>query len=308
MTSFSNPIKKWDKGDRIGGLRRFAFAITFLNVLGHFVLGFEAAFAYPLVALATAYALELVLEWIDAKQSKRTPGYAGDAVDFVDFLLPAHISAMAVSMLLYPGGRLMPIVLASAAVIVSKNLFRAPAGKGTRHFLNPSNAGITLVLLLFPSVGIAQPYQFTENLGSIGDWVLPGIIICSGTLLNWRFTHKLPLIGAWVGGFFLQALIRSIYFGTPLEAALAPMTGVAFLLYTFYMVSDPATTPFNKRNQVGFGLAVAAVYGMLMVANVVFGLFFALTIVCALRGCLLYAAAWSRDRVAVSVPVEQPAK
>ena len=74
------------------------------------------------------------------------------------------------------------------------------------------------------------------------------------------------------------------------------MTGVAFILYTFYMVTDPATTPSGRREQIVFGLSVAAVYGLLMVTHVVFGLFFALTIVCGVRGLGMYAMQWVRRR------------
>ncbi|MBV9211339.1 MAG: enediyne biosynthesis protein UnbU, partial [Acidobacteria bacterium] len=140
------------------------------------------------------------------------------------------------------------------------------------------------------------PYHFTENLDRIGDWVLPGIIIVTGTFLNWRFTKKLPLIAAWLSGFFVQAIIRSWLFDTPLVAALLPMTGMAFILYTFYMVTDPATTPQGKLAQVFFGAGVAATYGLLMVSHIVFGLFFALTIVCTVRGLGLYALALMAQR------------
>lgn len=92
----------------------------------------------------------------------------------------------------------------------------------------------------------------------------------------------------WVGGFFLQAVIRSYYFGTPLVAALLPMTGVAFVLFTFYMISDPGTTPITAKNQVIFGLAVAIAYGVLMMFHIVFGMFFGLTFVCLLRGLIYY--------------------
>ena len=37
------------------------------------------------------------------------------------------------------------------------------------------------------------------------------------------------------------------------------MTGMAFLLFTFYMVTDPATTPRAPLPQFAFGVAVAAV-------------------------------------------------
>src|SRR5918911_3895848 len=227
--------QRQEQARRLGGLRRFAVAITVLNVLGHTVLGFEPAWAQPLVALATAYAMELLLEAVDAWAHKRRPKFLGTPTGFVDFMLPAHITAMAVAMLLYADEQYWMIAFATVAAIGSKTLLRAPVGRGRRHFFKPSNFGITLTLLLFPVVGIAPPYQFTEHFGAAGDLVLPGLIICTGTFLNAKFTGRLPLVAAWLSGFALQACARSLIFGTPLAAPLAPVTGVAFILFTFYM-------------------------------------------------------------------------
>src|SRR5262249_49117916 len=145
-------------------------------------------------------------------------------------------------------------------------------------------------------VGISPPYQFTENLDRIGDWLLPGIIVVTGSFLNTRFTRRLPLISAWLIGFVVQAAIRSVVFDTPLVAGLLPMTGLPFVLYSFYMVTDPATTPFRTRSQIAFGAGVAAVYSILLMAHVVFGLFFSLTIVCTVRAVHLYTVAWATSR------------
>ncbi len=284
--------------DRLGGLRRFAVAITVLNILGHTFFGFEQSFAQPLVALATAYSVELLIEFIDALCNHRAPRFlGGGARRFIDFLLSAHITALACAMLLYANETLGPVVFAATVAICSKAVLRVPAGGGTRHFFNPSNFGITVTLLVFSWVSVAPPYQFTENMTGAGDWILPAVIVCSGTFLNARFTHRLPLIGAWLGGFVAQAALRNLFFETPFGAALVPMTGVSFILYTFYMVTDPATTPSGRREQIAFGLSVAAVYGLLVVTHVVFGLFFALTIVCIFRGLGMYAmnaTRWAR--------------
>jgi hypothetical protein len=271
--------------NRLPALRRFAVAITVLNVLGHSVLGFEQSWAQPLVALATGYGVELLLEGIGAWSERRTPQFRGGGRALVDFLLPAHITALAVSMLLYANDRLWVIAFATALGVASKTLIRVPVGGGrVRHCLNPSNTGIALTLLLFPWVGIAPPYQFTENLGGLGDWLLPGVIVLSGTFLNTRFTGRVPLILAWLGSFLLQAAARSLLQGTPMVAAVLPVTGMAFLLFTFYMVTDPATTPSGTAGQLAFGGAVAATYGMLTASHVVFGLFFSLLVVCSIRG------------------------
>jgi enediyne biosynthesis protein E5 len=279
----------WSRTSRLGGLRRFAIAITVLNILGHTWFGFEQSLAQPLAALATAYSMELALELIDSWAKRRRPNFLGGFRNFVDFLLSAHISGLAVGMLLYANDRLWPIVFATIAALGSKSLIRARVGQGSRHLFNPSNFGISITLLAFPWVGISPPYHFTENLDSAGDWILPAAIVVSGTLLNARFTKKLPLIAAWLTVFAAQAMIRSFVFGTPLIAPLIPMTGVAFILYTFYMVTDPATTPSKPWAQAVFGAAVAVAYSMLMVSHAVFGLFFALTIVSTIRALMIYA-------------------
>ena len=277
---------------RLAALRRFATAITVLNVAGYTLLGFEPAWAHPLVALASAYALELLLETLEARSRGLRPRFLGGGFGgFVDFLLPAHITGLAVSMLIYTNARLAPVAFAVAVGIGSKYLLRVPVGPGgaTRHFLNPSNTGIAVTLLLFPWIAITPPYQFAENLSGAGDWLLPCVFIGLGSFLNARLTKKLPLILGWLGGFALQAGLRAWLFDTPLAAGLAPMTGIAFLLFTFYMVTDPATTPVAPRAQFAFGAGVAAAYGVLMALHVVFGLFFALFAVCSIRGAWLYA-------------------
>ncbi len=283
------------KDMRLAALRRFATAISVLTCLGHAVLGFEQAYAHVAVALATAYSVEFVLEIVDALACHRAVAFRGGVLRVVDFLLPAHITGLACAMLLYPNDRLGPIVFAAAFGVASKSVFRARIGEGRRHFMNPSNAGIAATLLLFPWVGVAMPYQFTENLHGAGDWLVPLLFVCVGSFLNARFTRRIPLIVAWVGGFVLQAVVRNAWFGVRLVPALTPATGVAFVLFTFYMVPDPGTTPTRPRDQIWFGAAVATVYGALQVVHVVYGLFFALAIVCSVRGCVL----WAREAMAM---------
>jgi enediyne biosynthesis protein E5 len=151
----------WSDAIRLGGLRRFAMAITVLNLLDHTWFGFEQAWAVPFVALAAAYSTELLLEFLDARCTGRPLRFLGGPMRFIDFLLSAHTTGLAVSMLIYTNARLWPVAFAAAAATASKTVFRVRAGKGSRHFYNPSNFGITLTLLLFPWIGIAPPYQFT---------------------------------------------------------------------------------------------------------------------------------------------------
>src|SRR6185369_4737871 len=67
-----------------------------------------------------------------------------------------------------------------------------------------------------------------------------------------------------------------------------PMTSAAFIVFTLYMVPDPATTPLKPWRQIAFGFSVAMVYGIIQMLHLVFGLFFALVAVCAVRGVSLH--------------------
>lgn len=299
------PLAAGAKPDRLGALRRFAAAITILNLLGHTFLGFETSWAQMCVALAAAYGMELALEATGARIERRRPAFLCAGVcGFLDFLLPAHISALAISMLLYGNDRLAPFAFAAAVAIGSKALFRAPVGTSRRHFLNPSNTGIAVTLLLFPWMSIAPPYHFTENVTGMGDWFVPAVIVLSGTFLNTRFTQRMPLIVGWLGGFVIQAVLRSLIFDLPPGPSVLPMTGMAFILFTFYMVTDPATTPEKPLAQFAFGASVAAAYAVLMLCHVVFGLFFGLLSVCVLRGLGLWVSALRRRPSGTRLPAQ----
>ncbi|RMI34509.1 enediyne biosynthesis protein UnbU, partial [Actinomadura harenae] len=307
-TTTAAKVPRPAKDPRVVALRRFALSISVFTILGHTVLGFEQAYATPVVALATAYVLEIGLETLDAWATRRPRKYAGGPRALAEFLLPAHITALACAMLLYANSRLGPVVFAVTIGITSKYLVRVRVNGRVRHVLNPSNLGIATVLLLFPWVGIAPPYQFTEWIGGPLDWVVPALILASGTMLNAMLTRKMPLIAGWVGGFLLQAVLRAFLTDTAILSALLPVTGVAFVLFTNYMITDPGTTPTRPRNQMLFGLATAVAYGVLVTFHVVFGLFFALVAVCVLRAAgLAFLSFRARRRTDAAAPVAAPA-
>ncbi|HET6899694.1 MAG TPA: enediyne biosynthesis protein UnbU [Vicinamibacteria bacterium] len=313
---------------RLPALRRFATAITIVNILGHTILGLEPSWAQMFTSLFTAYGLELFLEWVQSRVEGRRPRYRGSFVELVNFLLPAHITGLAIGMLMYANDRLLPFAFTAAAGIASKALLTAPVKGGRRHFMNPSNAGLAAAFLLLPqSVAIASPYQFTSDLSGYGDWLLPLIVVCTGSFLNTFFTRRIPLVLSWLGGFALQATLRHLLDGAALLPAFAPMTSMAFLLFTFYMVPDPGTTPSVPARQVAFGASVGLLYGVLVRMHLTFAMFYALCIVCAVRGIALNvahrraeksrsavlatavaAAAPAHDGVAVPVPAPSAAQ
>jgi hypothetical protein len=222
----------------------------------------------------------------------------GSGADFVNFLPPAIIPGLALPMLLYPNERLMPVIFGVGLAICSKVMFRAPVEDGkTQHIFNPSNLGIVASLVLFPWIGVAPPYHFTENLTGMWHWALPAIILATGLTVHALFTGRLTLVLTWLAAFIIQGQLRAWYFGTSWIVPLTPMTSAAFMVFTLYMIPDPATTPVKPLRQALFAIAIASVYAALLVNHVVYGLFIALAIVCGARGLGLYAwAAWQSFR------------
>src|SRR5258708_18948667 len=274
---------------RLKALKRFAISITALNIVGHAVLGFETSVRQIFVAAATAYAVELILQAIGDWSQGQRPAFMGNGFNgLVVFLLPAHITGFAISMLLFAHDELLPYVLASAAAITSKAIFTVTVRGKPRHFLNPSNMGLVASILIYTKIGLAAPYQFTEQLAGLLYVILPCFILYTGSLLNGKLTRKMPLILAWVGAFILQAVVRHLLFGTWLSASLAPITGVPFVIFTFYMVTDPATSPMGTRGQIAFGILLGVIYGILMVLHQPFTLIVSLLILCIGRGATLY--------------------
>ena len=85
--------------------------------------------------------------------------------------------------------------------------------------------------------------------------MIPMVILVSGTVLNAMLTKRIALIVGFMGGFAIQAFVRHWLFGVQLNTALTVMTGVAFVLFTNYMITDPARP---RRGRVPSSCSAAA--------------------------------------------------
>jgi hypothetical protein len=286
----AKPAKQPDV--RYIALRNFAISISVFNIFGYTLLGFEQPWIFPLLAVLVGYSTEIVFELISSWTHQHRPRFLGNGPRGVyEALLPSHITALAVNMLLYCNNQFWPVAFGVVVGVAAKHVLQAPINGRMRHYMNPSNFGITAVLLCFSQwCSIAPPYQFTENANTYFRVMIPLVIATAGTVINAMLTRKVPLLVGWMGGFFIQAFVRHWLWDVALFSALGVMTGIAFVLFTNYMISDPGTTPFKARSQFMFGSSVALVYAVLMLANVVYTLFFATTLVCLLRGLGWWAA------------------
>lgn len=291
------------KRDPRMGLKTSATFATIFTILGHAVFGFEQSWAQVFVALLSGYSCAFLFEWVDARANGRVPEFAGGGkAKVVNFLLAPHMTSITISFLIYVNQRLWIMALACAIAIGSKYVLRVPQNGKLRHFMNPSNFAIAVVLYVFQWTGML-PWGYTVNLHGAWDWIVPGIIVMLGIRLNILFTGRIPTILSWLTSFVLFAWVRSMILGYPFTGQLVVLTGIPMVLFTLYMITDPQTSPSKLRSQILFGASIALAYSLLLMAHVQYTMFYSVATVCLLRGLWLF---WSDLLDKIPIPQKGP--
>ena len=271
------------------GLRTSATFATIFTILGHTVFGFEQSWAQVFVALISGYSCAFLFEWVDARANARAPEFRGGSVaKVVDFLLAPHMTSITLSFLIYVNQRLWIMALACALGIGSKYVLRVRQNGRLRHFMNPSNFAIAVILFTYQWTGML-PWQYTADIHGVWDWLVPLIIVMLGVRLNIFFTGRIPTILSWLVTFVLLAQVRAWIFGYPFLGQLVVLTGIPMVLFTLYMITDPQTSPSPLRSQILYGSGIAFGYSVLLALHVQYTMFYSVTAICAIRGLWLFA-------------------
>ncbi len=227
--------------------------ITCILVAAHLSFGVLEGYSRTGLAIVAAIATELVMGRLTYG---RWPHLAS-----------AYITGISVGILIR-SPFLWPYVLTSAISIASKYVLRVNG----RHLWNPSNFGVSAVLYLAPASATVLSIQW-------GNAIWPMVVIwLLGTIIVWR-VGRLHISATYVGSFALLAGVRSVLTGTPWLAAVAPVTGPMYQLFSFFMVTDPRTTVRSKPGQLVVVVLVALVEMVLRLRQVIYAPFYALFIV-----------------------------
>ena len=135
--------------------------------------------------------------------------------------------------------------LAAAVTIAGKLVLRARG----KHVFNPTNFGIVATMLATGGVWVS-PGQW----GSAAFFAF--LIACLGGLVVNRAARS-DVTYAFLA-FYLAVLFgRALWLGQPMAIPLHQVESGAFLIFTFFMISDPRTTPDSRAGRVLFALLVA---------------------------------------------------
>ena len=174
-------------------------------------------------------------------------------------LASAYISGISVGILIR-SPLVWPFALCSAISILSKYVIRV---KG-RHIWNPSNFGVTMMLLLAHDYVASLSVQWDNRLWAmVPIWVLGSVIIAR--------LKRFHICVAYVLSFLAFGALRTLVTHQPLFAEIAPLTGPMYQLYVFFMITDPKTTVSSKQGQIATVVCVAAVECAIRLAGSLYG-------------------------------------
>ncbi|HSP34488.1 MAG TPA: RnfABCDGE type electron transport complex subunit D [Thermoanaerobaculia bacterium] len=204
-------------------------ALTLLLAYGVFVLHFDVTLIRAAAIVATAIATQSAcsLLW-RVRFDPRS----------------AAISGLSLSLLLRSNA--LALLLLGAMIAVASKFVIRWRGK---HIFNPTNGAIVALMLLTGRVWVS-PAQW----GSLAFFAF--LITCLGGLVVNRAARS-DVTYAFIIAWSVVVIGRSLALGEPLTIPLHRLESGGLLLFTFFMISDPKTTPDSRAGRMLFAAIVA---------------------------------------------------
>ncbi|HEX5000223.1 MAG TPA: RnfABCDGE type electron transport complex subunit D [Terriglobia bacterium] len=137
------------------------------------------------------------------------------------------------------------VVVAAVVTIASKFILRFRG----KHIFNPTNFGIVAMMLATGEVWVSP--------GQWGNFAFFGFLMaCLGGVVVNRAARSDVTI-AFIVAYMALVFGRSIYLYEPMTIPIHRLESGALLLFTFFMISDPRTTPDSRAGRMIFAALVA---------------------------------------------------
>ncbi len=205
-------------------------SLTCLLAYGTAFLGFDVTAARAGLIVVTALLAQL----------------AGTLAARLPFFDPwsSLISALSLCLLLRTNAPLVAM-LAAAAAIGSKFLLRFHG----KHLFNPTNFALVLVLVVTNDAWVSS--------GQWGSVAFFGfLLVCAGRFVVHRAARG-DVTLAYLATSLALVVGRSLQLHEPLTIPFHRLESGALLLFAFFMISDPKTTPDSRTGRIVFGALVA---------------------------------------------------
>jgi enediyne biosynthesis protein E4 len=275
-------IRAWTGFPMPGDTRIVVAAILCVYVaLGLGLLGFNRSPTQVLLTVAAAALLDMGFHRIFRRDAPLL------------FPLSALITGLGLSILVNFAHGLAYALIPVFFAIASKYLFTFQG----RHIYNPALFGVVASLLLADGMISDSPaYQWG------GTYAVLAFVITLALLLMLRIRRS-ALIVSFLILYLLSLAVRAwlTRWHVPPETwFMGAFTSPAFYLFTFFMITDPQTSPDNRRAQVLMAACIVVIDFLLHLKFALSTLFFAAFTCASLRFALLHGRAllegWAATR------------
>jgi len=217
----ASPARRWDP-------RLYQIA-TLAGLLGYGVwwLDLEVEPANAVTIIVTALTTQLVLAGRDRLDPRS-----------------ALISGLSLCLLLRTDS-LGLAMLAAVIAIASKFTLRVRG----KHVFNPTNFALVVSLLVSPDVWVSP--------GQWGSGLVFAFLLASAGGLVVNRAARADVTLAFLGCYAGLLVGRSLWLGEPLAISVHRLENGALVLFSFFMISDPRTTPDSRLGRVLFAALVA---------------------------------------------------
>ena len=201
-----------------------------LLVYGVGWLGFDVPISHAVAILIT-----VLLTQLAATRLSGRPGFDPKS---------ALISGLSLCLLLRTNSVDL-VVLTAAIAILGKFILRVRG----KHVFNPTNFALVAMMLLTGSVWVSP--------GQWGSTAVFGFLLASagGLVVNRAARSDVTL--AFLISYAALLTGRSLWLGEPMSIPLHRLESGALVLFAFFMISDPKTTPDSRGGRILFSALVA---------------------------------------------------
>ena len=221
---------------------QIGFLASFL-LLGALARDFAISPAQVALCFGAALATQAAWQWgLALPQRRQWGGY-----------LSALVSSFGICILVR-AENLWAHPLLAAATMSSKYLLRAGAGDVRSHVFNPANLAAFAAWAWLPGAWLSPGQWGAQTLAAL--WFIAlGLVV---TRRAQRWDISLAFLASWAG--LLAARLAWLGYAWDPGAAmwLQQVGNGAVLLFAFFMISDPMTTPQRRGARLAYAVAVAA--------------------------------------------------
>ncbi len=218
---------------RLADPRYYQVAVlTTLLSIGVFVLDFGIRWQNAVAIILTAQAVQFI----------GTRLYGLPRFD----PMSALITSLSLTLLLRT--ELIALAIAAPAIAIGSKFVIRVKGK---HVFNPANVALVTLMLLSDHAWVSSGQWGSAAIGAFG-------LACLGFLVLTRARRAETTI-AFLACYGALLFGRALWLGDPMSIPVHQLQNGALLIFAFFMISDPKTTPNAAVGRVVFAALVAAI-------------------------------------------------